>query len=66
MALYAQILNKEGDKTTALAYLRKASQSIKDPDLLTLAGNLEYSLGDRKKQFLTGLKHQGLDLLKLH
>ncbi|HQA03251.1 MAG TPA: tetratricopeptide repeat protein [Thermodesulfovibrio thiophilus] len=49
MALYAQILDKEGDKTTALAYLRKASQSIKDPDLLTLAGNLEYSLGDRKK-----------------
>jgi len=48
-ALYAQILDKEGDKLTALSYLRKISKSIKDPDILTSIGNLEYSNGDRKK-----------------
>lgn len=48
-ALYAQILDKQGDKLTALSYLRKISRSIKDPDILTLMGDLEYSYGDRKK-----------------
>jgi len=48
-ALYAQILDKEGDKLTALSYLRKISKSIKDPEILTLLGDLEYSNGDRKK-----------------
>lgn len=47
--LYAQILYKEGDKVTALSYLRKISNSIKDPDILVLAGDLEYCCGDRKK-----------------
>ncbi|WP_353683630.1 tetratricopeptide repeat protein [Thermodesulfovibrio sp. 3907-1M] len=48
-ALYAQILAQEGDKLTALSYLRRVSKSIKDPEILTLLGDLEYSNGDRKK-----------------
>ncbi|MEN2994797.1 MAG: tetratricopeptide repeat protein [Thermodesulfovibrio sp.] len=48
-ALYAQVLDKEGDKLTALFYLRKISKSIKDPEILVLIGDLEYSNGDRKK-----------------
>lgn len=49
LALYAQILDKEGDKITALQYLRKVSKSIKEPDILLNLGDLEYSHGDRKK-----------------
>ncbi|PMP71407.1 MAG: hypothetical protein C0186_03770 [Thermodesulfovibrio aggregans] len=48
-ALYAQILAQEGDKLTALSYLRKVSKSINDTEVLTLLGDLEYSNGDRKK-----------------
>ncbi len=48
-ALYAQILAQEGDKLTALSYLRNISKTIKDTEILTLLGDLEYSNGDRKK-----------------
>lgn len=48
-ALYAQILDREGDRQTALTLLRKISKSIKDPEILTLLGDLEYSNGDSKK-----------------
>lgn len=60
-ALYAQILDREGDRQTALTLLRKISKSIKDPEILTLLGDLEYSNGDsKKKPFTTGLKHLNL------
>ncbi len=56
MALYAWILESQGDKTTALTYLRKLSKSIKDPDILTVMGDLEYSVGLRKKAIFYWLK----------
>lgn len=52
MALYACVLDKEGDKASALRYLRKISKSIKDPDILTTMADLEYSIGDRKKAII--------------
>ncbi|MCS7214863.1 MAG: hypothetical protein RMI30_04740 [Thermodesulfovibrio sp.] len=48
-ALYAQILYREGDRANALNHLRKIAKSIKEPEILTLIGDLEYSDGDKKK-----------------
>ncbi len=48
LALYAQILYKEGDKQNALLDIRKASKSLQDPNILSIAGDLEYSVGDKK------------------
>lgn len=48
LALYAQILYKEGDKQNALLHIRKASKSLQDPNILSIAGDLEYSVGDKK------------------
>lgn len=53
MALYAQILDREGDKNTALIYIRKAVSKIKEPEIILFAGDLEYSVGNKK----TALKH---------
>ena len=53
MALYAQILDKEGDKNAALIYVRKSISKIKDPEIILFAGDLEYSVGNKK----TALKH---------
>lgn len=47
-ALYAQILYKKGDTALALSYLRRISK-LNDPDILNLAGDIEFSDGDRKK-----------------
>jgi len=49
MALYGLISYKEGDKITALNYLRKASKSINDAEILSSLADLEFSDGDRKK-----------------
>lgn len=47
--LYAQILLMEGDRATALTYFRKAAGKISDPEILERIGDLEYSIGDRKR-----------------
>lgn len=59
-ALYAQILYKEGDKQNALMHLRKVIKSIQDPNILSLAGDLEYSLGDKKKAINLWIKSANL------
>ncbi len=46
--LYAQILYKEGDLKNALNYMRKAIKNIDDPQMILIAGDLEYSVGDKK------------------
>lgn len=48
-SIYAQILIKEGDKITALNYFRKIASKVTEPDLLESIGDLEYSIGDRKR-----------------
>lgn len=58
--LYVWILYKEGNKDTALTYLRKLSKSIKDPDILNVAGDIEYSAGNGKKAINYWLKASSL------
>lgn len=48
-ALYAQVLFIEGDRENALKNLRNIITKINDPDILELTGDLEYSIGDKKK-----------------
>lgn len=47
--LYGIILYKEGRYEEALNYLKRASKSIKDGEILRLLGDLEYAYGDKSK-----------------
>lgn len=49
VSLYGQILLKEGDRVGALNHFRKVAEKITEPDLLESIGDLEYSIGDRKR-----------------
>ncbi len=50
--LYALALEKEGNKQSALQYLRKNEKNIKDAEIIAKLGDLEYSYGDKKKAFV--------------
>lgn len=60
LAVYAKILYKEGDKQTALTYIRKTTKTLQDPNLLLMAGDLEYSAGDKKNAINLWIKSANL------
>lgn len=60
LAVYAQILYKEGDKQNALLQIRKAIKSLQDPNILSIAGDLEYSVGDKKNAINLWVKSANL------
>ena len=60
LAIYAQILQKEGDERNALLYMRKSAKFLQDPNMLLTAGNLEYSVGDKRNALNLWMKSANL------